>query len=846
MNIKDRKKIASVAGIIFIVSLLYIIPFPWNRVIDNAAANLHMQLRGERDSSSEVVLIYIGEEDIQSLGGWPITRDYYSYLLHILNQKGVKTIGFDLLFDTSSQTYPEYDSTLAHFISQQGNVILPYVFNNVSQKSNELPEAKDAIYPTDIFKQSAHCIGYSNLGEFAAVPLLAAFNDTLSGSLGFEMARHFLDLSGKKVEVQSNDIIIGDENGESGRFPLNLFLNYLGGVERFPAYSFIEVLQLYQQNPDSLNLSGKLVFIAVISPGRCSLRPTVLATALPASLIHLTVAENLIENHFLRHSPRYIGVLLILFLGSILLFIPTGKSLLIESAVVIPLYFSFTYSVFIGFDLILPLFFPIVAQLAIGFVLGLSYWRGSQVRSDSQRILMQNQLEIKQKQYEELEEKLDSLESILDREKDTAIRNEALVNEIRELEKQIRDLQEYTTTKKPLSLREFPEIIHTPGSSMAHVLELAVKVSSDNIPVFILGETGTGKEVIARAIHFSGQRRQNPFVAVNCGALPETLLESELFGHEKGSFTGASALRRGRFESAHKGTLFLDEVTETSAAFQVKLLRVLQEGTFERLGGEKTIRVDARVIAASSRDITDELKNGRFREDLFYRLNGFPVQLPPLRERKDDIPLLVQFFLKKHGYHRVKGFSEEAMLMLYHYSWPGNIRELENSVRRCAILTQSDGRNLVQAVDLPQELKREEETALPYQSLEQQILELLRSLKFSHAAISKTAKILGNRDRGTITEYFRGTCFEYFVNNAFNLPEAVKKIAASDESEVLKRVDAKVREYIKNIFQACHTAEPAGLFKGLPKKYHSYLEQIIEYCRNVDGDTARRLFEDAG
>jgi transcriptional regulator with GAF, ATPase, and Fis domain/CHASE2 domain-containing sensor protein len=842
MITEDKQKIYCAAGVVFIFILLYVLHFPWNKVIENGTINLHLQLRGERESTPDIILIYIGEEDIQALGGWPITRDYYSYIIHILNQKGVKTIGFDLLFDRPDGTYPEYDTTLAYFLHQRNNIVLPFVFNEVVQNESNLPVVGEAIFPIGILKKNAKYMGYSNLGEQATIPLMMEFGDTLVASLGFELARHFLNLSDSKIELIEDQIVLCTNHSEVARFPLNLSLNYLGSGQMFHALSIIDLFQLYQQNPDSLNFRNKLALIAVISPGRCSLRPTPLAAALPASLIHLTVAENLIEGTYIRPLPKYAGAFIIIFLCALSLFISSGRGLVIQTAATIPLYSLFTVIVFNGFNLMLPLFYPLAAQLSVVIVLMFLNWKRSQFKSDSQRMLLQNQLAAKQKQYEELEEKIDSLESVLDREKGSALRNDTLVKEIRELEKQIRDLQEYTKVKRPLVFREFPDIIYEPNSRMERILELVAKVSSDTIPVLILGETGTGKEVIARAIHLRGKRRQAPFIAVNCGALPDTLLESELFGHEKGSFTGAAGMRRGRFETAHKGTLFLDEVTETSTAFQVKLLRVLQEGTFERLGGEKSIRVDVRIIAASSRAITDELKHGSFREDLYYRLNGFPIQLPALRDRTDDIPPLALHFIRKHGYHAVKGFSKEAMTTMQNYSWPGNIRELENSVRRCAILVQSEGRSLVQVQDLPQELKCESKVTSNYRSLEEQILELLRSLKFSHAAISKTAKALGNRDRGTVTEYFRGSCFEYFVANSFNLSQTIAEIAGSREEEIIKRVEAKVRGYLKNIYQTCHTSERESLFKGLPKKYHSYLQQVIDYCRTMEEQMAKQVF----
>jgi len=224
---------------------------------------------------------------------------------------------------------------------------------------------------------------------------------------------------------------------------------------------------------------------------------------------------------------------------------------------------------------------------------------------------------------------------------------------------------------------------------MKALIDMMAMVAPSEATVLITGESGTGKELIAKSIHHNNPRKDRPLVVVNCAALTETLLESELFGHEKGAFTGADKRREGRFKQADKGTIFLDEIGETSAAMQAKLLRVIQEREIQRIGGEETISVDVRILAATNRNLEAEVKEGRFREDLFYRLNVVTLRIPPLRERLDDIPLLAQHFLEKHAkknQKQVKGISPLAMDMLLKYAWPGNIRELENVIERAVIL----------------------------------------------------------------------------------------------------------------------------------------------------------------
>jgi DNA-binding NtrC family response regulator len=240
--------------------------------------------------------------------------------------------------------------------------------------------------------------------------------------------------------------------------------------------------------------------------------------------------------------------------------------------------------------------------------------------------------------------------------------------------------------------------------AMARLFQLLETVVGTNSTILITGETGTGKEVIARAIHHNSARRAHRFVALNCSAIPETLLEAELFGHVRGAFTGAVGNRQGRLEQAHKGTLFLDEVGTMSTALQMKLLRVLQEREFERVGDSHTTKVDVRVIAATNSDLGKMVADGQFREDLFYRLNVIPVQLPPLRDRKEDIPLLVQHFLEK--FQSTATVSQDAMRRLMGYHWPGNVRQLENAIERAVAFGGSRGQ--IDASELPNELQRPE------------------------------------------------------------------------------------------------------------------------------------------
>ncbi len=241
---------------------------------------------------------------------------------------------------------------------------------------------------------------------------------------------------------------------------------------------------------------------------------------------------------------------------------------------------------------------------------------------------------------------------------------------------------------------------------MQQVLDFVQKVADSDSTVLIQGESGTGKELVARMLHFNSSRKDRPMVPVNCGAIPETLLESELFGHEKGAFTGAAQTRMGRFELANGGTIFLDEVGEMSLSLQVKLLRVIQERSFERVGGSRTIQVDVRIVAATNQDLEKMVEEKRFRQDLYYRLNVIPIITPPLRDRQSDIPLLIDHFLKRFNHMKqtdVSGFAPDALELLTTFHWPGNIRELENMVERLVVLKKQ---GQLTVADLPEKLHK--------------------------------------------------------------------------------------------------------------------------------------------
>ncbi len=319
-----------------------------------------------------------------------------------------------------------------------------------------------------------------------------------------------------------------------------------------------------------------------------------------------------------------------------------------------------------------------------------------------------------------------------------ALSNRKLVLEHRALKEEVAKIEQK---------QKFANIIGK-SPQMKKVLEVIEQVAPTRASVLITGESGVGKELVADAIHNLSDRKERPFIKVHCAALTETLLESELFGHEKGSFTGAVATKRGRFELANSGSIFLDEIGEVNQAVQIKILRVLQEKKFERVGGEETLEVDVRIVSATNRDLKKDIQEGRFREDLFYRLNVVNVNVPPLRERKEDIALLAAAFLKEFSEENGKeivGIDPKAKTALYNYSWPGNIRELRNCIESAVVLAKG---NVITPMDLPPSVANESEgdyikisVGITLAEAEKEIIR--GTLNYAKGNKSKAAEVLG-------------------------------------------------------------------------------------------------------
>jgi transcriptional regulator with GAF, ATPase, and Fis domain/CHASE2 domain-containing sensor protein len=827
-----------------------ILPGGFNKWLDNILLDIQFKIRGPRQLSDEIIFIFIGQEDINQLGNWPITRDYYAYLTHKLKAVGAKAIGFDILFQSPDREYPEYDQMLSAFFQEAGNVCLPMTFERIfriSQNSQKAYSGEHPAFPFALLQKAVAGIGFSNFQSEAIireVPLMATQQDCTFLSFGVELARLYLNES-KPPRIEPDRIQIIDQSGNFVNIPLsnngNIKLNHFGTIHDLNSMSIVDLLK---SNEFDKQVLDKLIIVGVTKPGISILKATPLSPVLPATLIHATVAENIIKQNYLRNVSIFFQWLILLIFA----LLPLGiwkishHRLRILLIVSMPIFYWIIASILFSQKyLIMPLFYPTLLFIIANIPLYLVDRKENLLKHTSMRYLLQDQVRQKATELKDAKNKLKEYQHLLvdkDRHSEELLR---LAGEreksILKLETELRDLHAYLIPERPHSLEEFDDIIYSQDSKLREVLDLVDRIRSDDIPVLIIGETGSGKELIARAIHKTSLRREKQFIAINCGALTETLLESELFGHEKGSFTGAYTRRRGRFEMANGGTIFLDEISETSAAFQAKLLRVLQEGSFERVGGEQAIQVNVRIIAASNQDLSTAIEKGEFRSDLFYRLNGFPIKIPSLKERVNDIPFLSHHFLQKYEHSLVQNISDQAMTVLKSHKWPGNIRELENTIRRAAIIARSENRDMIRLTDLPEEIWKEKTSDTVnqiYQPFEIQMLEILRSFKFSHAAISQTAKVLGNKDRGTITEHLRGICFKEVIQANFDFYATAKKMSSSDDKETNQRVEKKIKGYINNLYplpdlSGLDQSEISLLsqFKGLPQKYHPFLIQLI-------------------
>jgi len=796
-----RFVIKTLLGIIVFAATLF-----WGGVsggINSTFENIFKNIRGEVAPDSNIVLINISGNDISELGGWPLKRSYYALLINELNKNGVKKIGIEVFFSGKNSVQTIYDNLLLSQTSAAKNVVLSSLPAEISS-SNNAAKSSGIEFPSLKIIDSTIITGHIGLLNNEKIPLLVNNEKAFAALLA--------------------------ESKQTGLLKVNVTSSW----KNFHQYELLQFFSLVKDHPSELQyLNGKIILIGVSDEKFTKKFTSPFDAYLPGIAFHAFAASNLLLHNELNDSLLQASIVVHLFLLIIFLFLfekktTKGRKIIAASFVFVLLIEFGLFSLFnieLHFaSFFIPVFVLLLAELTSSILERNSIFETTISEAEAMKHLLAK------KEHEFLELKKHSDSSSTKEKEILKEKIELLQKEIMHLEKQDQNELLYTPKSDETRSENFHGILYR-SKVMRDVAAFIKKAAPTNETVLILGESGTGKELVAKAIHLNSLRKEKPFIAVNCGALSETLLESELFGHVKGAFTGAATDKIGRFEAADKGTIFLDEIGETSENFQVKLLRVLQSGEFEKVGSSKTFRVDVRILAATNKKLDQMVREKKFREDLFYRLNVFPIQLPALRERKEDIPEIVQGIIKQ--YDAQFGISKAAMEILLQHDWRGNVRELESALKRAFVFANAERRIVIRLADLPEEVVKEKR--LYYEEL---VLDALREKNFSHSAFSEIASEL-EVNRTLISENFRGLSFKLLVKNNFDVDETIGEIAGTDEKLVCEKVEAKLETFLTNIHaDAVKTgsndfdqvkAKLQSKYKNLPKKFHPYLDEVIKH-----------------
>lgn len=787
--------------------MLFLVP-DFRKSIDNEIENLFIKTRGQLEPDTNIIIIHFSENDIARIGPWPIKRNYYALLINQLTHLGVKKIGLEVFLSSRLVTQSVYDNLLMKEIEKSGKVILSCIAGSIVEKNN-LFVTDSLSYPSPKLLNEKLLTGHINYlkEDRYEIPLNLRQNEVYEKAFS-------LQLSGKQLDQKS------------------IIVNFVSSWNRFKKYSALDFAELVYSQSNELKLfKNKIIIIGISDPQIASAIQTPFDEQMPGVALHAFALDNIlnsrdVDNRFYVLSAT---TLLLIILGLIIyrsiynnknitIYLFAVISVIIGSFVLINFYY---WKISLSFFFI-PLLAIIITDISLYFIQGKEELKGALDESTALR----NLLHSKENQLNTLQREI----------KESGKESSQLIEKINSLQSDIKKLKGSEDDRSQAEIivsgkvENFYGIIYS-STLMKRVVDLIQKAAPTDATILITGDSGTGKELVAKAVHSLSKRKDKNFISVNCAALNDSLLESELFGYEKGAFTGAVTDKQGRFELADGGTIFLDEIGETSENFQSKLLRVLQSGEIEKVGSTKPNSVDVRVVAATNKNLSALVKEKLFREDLYYRLNVINIEVPPLKDRKEDINLLAKSFIEAEN--SSLQISVSALQALNDYNWKGNVRELESVVMRAIIFTKSDGRNLIQLADLPKEIVKE--TTFGFDDI---VLESLRSKKFSHSAIVETARELGNVNRTLISENLRGLAFKILVECNFNIDKAILTISESGDKETNDRVRDKLQTFIKNIendilksgvnnFEAVKK-KFASKYKNLPAKFHLYLDKVIQ------------------
>lgn len=780
------------------------------RNFDLSIYNAFNKIAGERQPDSSIIIIHLTGNDLEQIGPWPIKRSYYALLLQNLNQLKVKKVGIEIFLSAKFASQSVYDRVLQNELQKFNDITLSSVAGVIT-KNNDQYSTDSLSLPSPKLLNETINSGHTNfIREYGIdIPLNIKYGEFSEKALS-------LSLFNEKITVS------------------DIKINFVSGWKKFSNYSFIEFLQMVQENNSRLKLfEDKIVLIGISDKQLISGISTIFDENIPGAALHAFALDNLINDRYIQKDFYDLSIPFLIALSLAFIWL-LSSARLYWKLISVFLVMTLLMAVCRIFNLELAysyFFFPAIAHFIFDVYQSITESKEKISVYFNETEVLKNLVAQKEKQLIQLEKELNVSESG---------NSNLLLDKIKELQRSITILKESEDDLKEIVLNDaenfdnFYGIIYR-STKMQQVIELIKKTAPTDATILITGESGTGKELVANAVHQLSKRNAARLVSINCAALAESLLESELFGHVKGAFTGALNDKVGKFEQADKGTIFLDEIGETSENFQVKLLRVLQSGEFDKVGSEKTSKVDVRIIAATNKDLKKLIKENKFREDLYYRLNVISIHLDPLRDRKEDIEVLVAHFLidEKTNYQ----ISLAANKALINNDWKGNVRELESIIKRAKVFCQTENRTLIQLNDLPKEIVE----TVKY-GFDEMVLESLRSKKFSHSAINETAKELGNVNRTLVSENFRGYSLKCFVESKFEIDKSVKTISQTDDHEINSKVRSKLETWLANIKKDIDKSksdnfndlksELRSKYKNLPQKFHIYLDEVIKDLLN--------------
>ena len=795
--------------LLLIACLILLLFKDFERSINRSVERIYSLAAGEDKPDTNVVIIHISTEDIERVGPWPIKRSYYALLINSLTKLDVNKIGIEVFLSSRLVIQTIYDKLLQNEVEKSGRVVLSSLAGGIIKHNNNF-YTDSLSYPSPKLLNESFSTGHLNyiIEDGIVIPFEVINREIKEEAFSIK-------LSGVKNPVKS------------------ILVNFHSSWKQFRNYSLIEYFDLVNNDSDLLkSLKDKIVIIGISDPQFASTIKTNFDEQLPGIALHAFALENLLNSRWLITDYYLLSAIMLVLLVLLLIYFLRHIKLKLVSTYLIML-FIFAVITFTGFSFfnlkiahaffILPFF--IIALADLGYYL-LDKKHSLKGALDESEIL-KSLLVKKENELARMQQELDVSED------DGSIQT---IDKIKKLKSDIEKLKENEEDRITSEITEIKKAENFFGivycsEAMAKTVDIIKKAAPADTNILIMGESGTGKELAARAIHLLSSRKDKNFVAVNCGALSENLLESELFGHVRGAFTGASTDKAGRFETADKGTILLDEIGETSENFQVKMLRVLQSGEIEKVGSSTPHMVDVRVVAATNKELETAVAENKFREDLYYRLNVFRIDLPPLRERKEDIELLAVHFLanESEGIRLSRAVSKA----LIDCDWKGNVRELESVIKRAVIFAKSENRELIRLSDLPKEIVKGSKY-----NFEDLVLESLRKKKFSHSSISETAKELGNVNRTMISENFRGIVFKTLCENNFEIELSASIIASTNNKIVIDKVQSKIETFVTNIKQDIMNESTKDFnrvklsfkskYKNLPVKFHPYLDEIIK------------------